>query len=95
MYLQELFGFPHPKYGHVPMLLAPDGRRLSQRDTDLDLGVFRQRITPEGLIGMLAFSAGLIDREVPISAKELSSEFSWKKLRGEAIYITDTLFSTK
>ena len=27
MYLQELFGFPHPEYGHVGMLLAPDGRR--------------------------------------------------------------------
>ena len=23
MYLQELFGFPHPEYAHVPMLLAP------------------------------------------------------------------------
>lgn len=22
MYLQELFGFPHPSYAHVPMLLA-------------------------------------------------------------------------
>ena len=32
MYLQSLFGFPHPAYGHVPMLLAPDGRRLSKRD---------------------------------------------------------------
>ena len=30
MYLQELFGFPHPEYAHVPMLLAPDGRRLSK-----------------------------------------------------------------
>ena len=38
MYLQELFGFKHPEYGHVPMLLAPDGRRLSKRDRDLDLG---------------------------------------------------------
>ena len=36
MYLQELFGFSHPVYAHVPMLLAPDGRRLSKRDKDLD-----------------------------------------------------------
>ena len=35
MYLQELFGFSHPEYGHVPMLLAPDGRRLSKRDKDI------------------------------------------------------------
>ena len=27
MYLQSLLGFSHPEYAHVPMLLAPDGRR--------------------------------------------------------------------
>ncbi len=87
MYLQELFGFPHPEYGHVPMLLAPDGRRLSKRDRDLDLGLLRQRITPEELIGILAFSGGLIDKRERISARELASEFSWEKLRREDIYL--------
>ena len=87
MYLQELLGFPHPSYGHVPMLLAPDGRRLSKRDRDLDLGVLRQNLTPEALIGNLAFAAGLLDRYCPISARELAGEFSWDKLRGDAIYL--------
>ena len=89
MYLQELLGFAHPQYGHVPMLLAPDGRRLSKRDRDLDLGELRKRITAEGLIGKLAFSAGLIDRDVPISAAELAGEFSWSKLKGDAIYFNE------
>ena len=89
MYLQELFGFPHPEYGHVPMLLAPDGRRLSKRDRDLDLGELRKRITAEGLIGKLACSAGLIDRDIPISATELAGEFSWDKLKGDAIYLNE------
>ena len=87
MYLQELFGFPHPEYGHVPMLLAPDGRRLSKRDKDLDLGQLRQRITPEALIGTLAYSSNLIDRNIPISARELAQEFAWGKLRREDIYL--------
>ena len=87
MYLQELFGFEHPTYAHVPMLLAPDGRRLSKRDLDLDLGVLRQRLTPEELIGNLAFAAGLIDRYEAISARDLAREFSWDKLRGDAIYL--------
>ncbi len=81
MYLQELFGFPHPEYAHVPMLLAPDGRRLSKRDRDLDLGTLRQHYTPEAVIGALAHCAGLLDRATPISARELSLEFSWEKLR--------------
>ena len=86
MYLQELFGFPHPEYGHVPMLLAPDGRRLSKRDRDLDLGQLRKRMKPEELIGTLAYAAGLIDQNTAISAKELAGEFAWAKLRKEDIY---------
>ena len=87
MYLQELFGFPHPEYGHVPMLMAPDGRRLSKRDRDLDLGVLRQNVTAEALIGTLAYAAGLIDARESISAQELAQEFSWEKLRKEDIYL--------
>ena len=37
MYLQQLLDFPHPSYGHIPMLLSVDGRRLSKRDRDMDL----------------------------------------------------------
>ena len=88
MYLQELFGFRHPRYAHVPMLLSPDGRRLSKRDKDLDLGILRQRMTPESLLGLLAFSAGLIDRNVPISARELACDFSFDKLRRDDIYLS-------
>ena len=87
MYLQDLLGFPHPEYAHVPMLLAPDGRRLSKRDKDLDLGYLREHTTPEKLIGVLAASAGLLEQPVPISAKELSSIFSFEKIRGDAIYL--------
>ncbi len=87
MYLQALLGFPHPAYAHVPMLLAPDGRRLSKRDKDLDLGQLRARVTPEKLIGTLAFSAGLIERNEPVSARELAGEFRWDKLRRESIFL--------
>ena len=87
MYLQELFGFSHPRYGHVPMLLAPDGRRLSKRDRDLDLGELRKRVKAEQLIGTLAFAAGLIDQNVPISARELAKEFDWNRLSGESIFL--------
>ena len=92
-YLQELFGFPHPTYGHVPMLMAPDGRRLSKRDQDLDLGQLRLRCKPEQLIGTLAYSAGLLEKPQAISARELSSIFTWNKLRRQDILLDgDSLF---
>lgn len=81
MYLQELFGFPHPEYGHVPMLMAPDGRRLSKRDKDMDLGYLQAHTTAEKLLGLLAFSCGMLDKYQPISAAELSGEFTWEKLQ--------------
>ena len=87
MYLQELFGFAHPAYGHVPLLLSSDGRRLSKRDQDLDLGALRLRCSPETLLGVLANAAGIIDRPVPVSARELAGEFSWDKLRRDNIYL--------
>ena len=87
MYLQELLGFSHPEYGHVPMLLAPDGRRLSKRDRDLDLGELRKHMAPEALIGNLAHAAGLTEKFEPVSARELAGEFCWNKLKGDSIYL--------
>lgn len=91
MYLQELFGFAHPTYAHVPLLVAPDGRRLSKRDKDMDLGYLRQHMTPEQLIGILAFNAGLIDRNTPICLRELCAEFSWEKMKREDIKLEGIL----
>ena len=84
MYLQELFGFPHPEYAHVPLLLAPDGRRLSKRDRDLDLGQLRRTVKPEQLLGVLASAAGLLDKPEPVCAKELTEIFSWEKVPAES-----------
>ena len=92
MYLQELFGFPHPDYAHVPMLMAEDGRRLSKRDRDLDLGEIQKRLKPEQLIGNLAFAAGILDRNVPISAAELAKEFCWENVENKNIYINQQNF---
>ena len=87
MFLQELFGFRHPQYGHVPMLLAPDGRRLSKRDRDLDLGQLQKQFSPEEILGALAYSAKLIDTPEALSAKELASIFTWDKLGTDDIYL--------
>jgi len=89
MYLQELFGFDHPQYAHIPMLMAPEGRRLSKRDMDLDMGALRQRLKPEQLIGVLAHAAGLTEDASPISARELATIFDWSKISGKEIVVSD------
>ena len=89
MYLQELFGFEHPEYAHIPMLMAPEGRRLSKRDQDLDMGALRNRLNPEQLIGVLAHAAGLTETAAPISAAELATIFDWSKISGKEIVVTE------
>ena len=92
MYLQTLFGFPHPEYAHVPLLVAPDGRRLSKRDKDMDLGYLQQRLTPEQLLGILAHAAGILPTATPISAQELVDEFHWDKLQKQDICLNISEF---
>ena len=80
IYLQRLLGLPEPEYGHVPLLLAADGRRLAKRDRDQELGELQSRHTAPELLGRLAHLAGLIPEPAPITAQQLIPLFSWEKL---------------
>ena len=79
-YLLELLGCPAPEYGHVPLLLAPDGRRLAKRDRDQELGALQQRFTARELVGRLAHLAGLIPEAAPVSTEELVPLLAWEQL---------------
>lgn len=80
IWLQRMLGLPAVEYCHVPLLVAPDGRRLSKRERDLDLGALRQLYTPEQLIGKLAALADLQPEAAPVRAWELASWFSWEQV---------------
>lgn len=87
IYLQRLLGLPEPEYGHVPLLLSADGRRLAKRDRDQELGELQSRYTAPELLGRLAHLAGLIPEEVPMAAEELIPLFSWEKLPREDLKV--------
>lgn len=87
LYLYELLGLTPPEFYHVPLLLSADGRRLSKRDRDLDLGCLRQTHTPEQILGRLAFLAGLLDREARISARELAACFRWEQVARTSVIV--------
>ena len=83
IWLQEELGLPHPEYGHVPLLLAPDGRRLAKRDRDQELGELQSRYTASELVGRLAHLAGFIPEPAAVTPAELVPLFSWEKLPKE------------
>lgn len=86
-WLQQELSLPHPNYGHVPLLLAPDGRRLAKRDRDLELGQLQEKYTAEELVGILAHAANLIPEPVPVSPEALVPLFAWNKLPKEDLML--------
>ena len=81
LYLQRLLGYPQPEYVHIPLLVDAEGRRLAKRDRDLDLSALSQRFTPEDILGMLAFSAGLIPENRPMTLEALLPLFDWASVK--------------
>lgn len=91
IYLQHLLGLPTPHYAHIPLLMSADGRRLSKRDRDLDLGELRARFgTPEALLGWLAGQTGIAPDTTQRSAERLVEHFSWDVIRAHRENITVT-----
>ena len=87
LYLYELLGLTPPEFYHVPLLTAPDGRRLSKREKDLDLGVLRNKYTAEEILGRLAHMAGLLVFPEKVSATELVSLFRWDQIKKSPIVL--------
>ena len=94
-YLARLLGFEAPTFGHVPLLVAPDGRRLSKRDRDLDLGAMREAgAAPETVVGALAAAADLVEAGAQARPSDLVDAFSWDKIaahRGDIVVGEDFL----
>lgn len=91
--LYRLLGLSAPQFCHLPLLLAPDGRRLSKREKDLDMGELRGRYKgPEPVLGKLAALCGLLPKAEPVKASELIRCFSWEKLTKEDIIILPGMF---
>ena len=73
---------------HHPLLCNSEGQRLCKRDKSMDLGYLRGTgITPQEIIGKLAYLAGLTDTTTPITPSELLPLFSWDKVPTEDIIL--------
>ena len=76
--LHEALGNPVPSFAHVPLILGPDGKRLSKRHGATAVGDYeKEGILPEAMLNFLAllgWSPG-DDREV-FSREELVGVFS-------------------
>lgn len=80
--LLEALGARRPAHAHVPMVLTTEGEKLSKRDAALTLRSLRESgVRPAQLVGMLAWSLGLLERPEAASAGELVQAFTWSRIR--------------
>ena len=92
LWLYRELGLKAPRFYHMPLLLAADGRRLSKRDGDQSLENLQQRYTPEQLVGRMAYALGLQDTPAPRTPTELLNGFDWNKIPRQDIALPEGLF---
>lgn len=80
--IYQALRFPLPQYVHVPMILGPDGKRLSKRHGATSVGAYKDDgYVPQGLLNYLAllgWSPG-DDREV-MALEEMMGAFSLERI---------------
>ena len=92
LWLYRELGLTAPRFYHLPLLLAADGRRLSKRDGDQSLENLRAKYAPEEIIGKLAFACGLQESPRPTTPAALAQTFDWAKVPKHDILLPEKLF---
>jgi glutamyl-tRNA synthetase len=80
--LYRALGLPAPRFAHVPLVVGPDGQRLSKRHGSLSLGERRARgDDPRAVCGLLAALSGLATAGARLTPRELVSGFDLARVR--------------
>ena len=83
--LNRALGGTERDFGHVPLMINPDGHRLAKRDGSIKLETLRNEgVNPRRLIGWLAKSCGWSDRIVDSDPSDWSGRFTPDNLPREA-----------
>lgn len=79
--LYRALNLPPPRFAHVPLILGPDGARLSKRHGSISIRSFRDRgRTPRQMIALLASTLNLCAADEQLTARDLIPRFSLDQL---------------
>lgn len=74
--LYRALGRDAPRFGHVPLAIGPDGRRLAKRDGSIKLATLRDAgADPRRLVGWIARSCGWSTAVEPSSPRDWIDRF--------------------
>ena len=87
--LYRALGWAEPRFGHVPLAVTPDGRRLAKRDGSIKLSTLRSAgISPRKLVGALLETCGWSESSQPIHPHEAINKFQLPDLPTDPWYVT-------
>jgi glutamyl-tRNA synthetase len=93
--LYRALGLAAPAWLHVPLMLGPDGERLSKRHGSVTLREAREAgISPEAVVGWLASTCGFAEPGEACAARELIGRFSPERLPREPTRLTEPAFAS-
>ncbi|HYG57898.1 MAG TPA: tRNA glutamyl-Q(34) synthetase GluQRS [Symbiobacteriaceae bacterium] len=92
IWLYQALGLPAPRFAHAPLLLGPDGQRLSKRHGSVTVAGLREAGTsPERLVGHLAHLSGLLDRPEPVRPHDLVAGFTLSRFPTDPVTVSEEL----
>jgi glutamyl-tRNA synthetase len=87
--LYHALGLPSPDFGHVPLAVAPDGRRLAKRDNSMKIATLHQTgIDPRALVGSLITTCGWSDDAIPSAPGDWITRFAPASLPASPFVLT-------
>ncbi len=85
--LYEALGYAPPRFGHVPLVVGTDGRRLAKRHGDARLATLREQgVGVEKFLGFLGWSCGWLSEIRAVTLAELIERFTLEAIpRGQFV----------
>src|SRR5262249_22952971 len=86
--LYRALGYDTPKFAHVPLVIRPHGKPLAKRHGESRIAQFRAAgITPERIVGWVAWRSGQLAQPREITARELIARFNLSALPRERVIL--------
>lgn len=79
--LIDALGGTRPTYAHVPLVVGPDGAKLSKRDGALSLDALAEAgVAPESVVGWLAWALGQTDAPERCTPSHVAATFDVRRV---------------
>jgi len=92
--LYQALGYDVPAFGHVPLVVGTDGRRLAKRHGDARLATLREQgIGVEKFLGFLGWSCGWLEEVKAVTLEDLLARFSLEAIPRRPFVLSEEMLA--